>query len=69
MNEPILQQCLRMLEERCDFFSAESQKGESSFDRLWNGGHAAAYESARDMLRYALDGNREALNQFDYYGE
>lgn len=63
MNEPILQQCLRMLKERHEYF--EDTADFSSYDMC----KAEAYSSAYIMLQYALDGNREALNNFDYYGK
>lgn len=63
MNEPILQQCLRMLGERAEYFDRTADF--SSYDMC----KADAYNSAYTMLQYALDGDREALNNFDYYGE
>lgn len=63
MNEPILQQCLRMLKERYEYFDRNADLYSNDANK------AEAYGSAYQMLQYALDGNREALNQFDYFGE
>lgn len=63
MNEPILQQCLRMLKERYEYFDMTADFSSHDADK------AEAYNSAYMMLQYALDGNREALNNWDYFGE
>lgn len=57
-NEKLVWKVVKMLHERAQTWGK-------------NGDYytAQAYQSAHDMLLYALDGNEECLRQFDYYGE
>lgn len=54
----LLYQVVRMLWERADYFDKHDE-----YER------ACAYMIAHDILLYALDGNKEMLDQFDYYHE
>lgn len=55
-NEKLLWLALRILCERSQFWDIQGNQ-----DR------ANAYQSAHDILLYALDGNEECLKEFDYY--
>ncbi len=57
-NEKLVWKALKMLHQR-----AQVWEKNGNYDR------AQAYQSAHDILLYALDGNEEAMRQFDYYGE
>lgn len=57
-NEKLVWKVLKMLHERARYWEKESDLA-----------RASTYQSAHDMLLYALDGNEECLRQFDYYGE
>lgn len=69
MKEQLVRDCLRMFREREDYYKEEYNKEfdkGGSPDNLW--GMMMAYNSAASMLEYALNGDNEALAQFDYYG-
>lgn len=55
-NEKLLWLALRILCERSQFWGIQGNQ-----DR------ASAYQSAHDILLYALEGNEECLKEFDYY--
>lgn len=57
-NEKLVWKVLKMLHERARHWEKEPDLA-----------RASSYQSAHDMLLYALDGNEECLRQFDYYGE
>ena len=57
-NEKLVWKVVKMLHQR-----AQVWEKNGDYNR------AQAYQSAHDMLLYALDGNEECLRQFDYYGE
>lgn len=58
LNEKLIWKALKMLHQR-----AKAWEKNGNYDR------ACAYQSAHDILLYALDGNEECLRQFDYFGE
>lgn len=55
-NEKLVWKALKMLHERARYW-------EKNYDLI----RASAYQSAHDILLYALDGNEEYLRQFDTY--
>lgn len=57
-NEKLIWKAVKMLHERARYY--EKKHDPTS---------ANAYQSAHDILLYALDGNEECLLQFDYYRE
>jgi len=57
-NEKLIWKALKMLHKRARYWE--------EFGDLTRAG---AYQSAHDILLYALDGNEECLNQFDYFGK
>lgn len=57
-NEKLVWKVLKMLHQRAQHWQKTDDIS-----------RAQAYQSAHDMLLYALDGNEECLRQFDYYGE
>ena len=57
-NEKLVWKVVKMLHQRA---LHEQRKGDI--------GRWSAYQSAHDMLLYALDGNEDCLRQFDYYRE
>ena len=57
-NEKLIWKVVKMLYSRSEYW-----KVRKDYVR------AQAYQSAHDMLLYALDGNEECLRQFDYYRE
>ncbi len=56
-NEKLIWKALKMLHERAQYWEQTD----------WI--RASAYQSAHDILLYALDGNEECLRQFDTYGK
>lgn len=58
MNEELIIRALRMLEDRAEFWDREK-----NYDK------ADAYESAAEILYYAMTDNIESLAQFDTYRE
>lgn len=54
-NEKLIWNALKMLHERARYWERTDLV------------RASAYQSAHDILLYALDGNEEALRQFDTY--
>jgi hypothetical protein len=70
--ENITEMFLRMLKERQNYYNKEWEKCEiKGFGQsaALNIGKANAYENTRIMFEYVLAGNKEALAQFDYFGE
>ena len=63
----MIEQVLRMLGERYEWYNELCQKITDEKMRLTFQGLATAYDSARTMLEYAMDGNAEALAQFDTF--
>jgi len=57
-NEKLVWKVVKMFHERARYWEKHN-------DLI----RASAYQSAHDILLYALDGNEECLRQFDYYGE
>lgn len=57
-NEKLVWKALKMLHERARYW-------EKQYDLT----RASAYQSAHDILLYALDGDETGLQQFDTYGE
>ena len=68
MNEKLIYEVLRMLEERSAYYETKSGTKQSEFYEGVFCGKAGAYGSAVHMLRYALAGNEECLKEFDYFG-
>ena len=62
MNEKLIYEVLRMLNERRRFWSDNLDRANAVYT-------AMAYDSACDMLRAAIDGREDILREFDYYGE
>ena len=62
MDEQLIRDCLRMFRQRMQYWKKHSSTGEEY-------GMRCAYESAADMLEYAIDGDAEELANFDYYNE
>ena len=54
VNEFLIRECLRMLRDRSEYWENAGEYG-----------RCVAYESAADMLEYALDDNAECLAQYD----
>jgi len=68
MDEQLIRDCLRMLQDRKNYYQNTIKNGKSlNLDVDY--AVAGAYSSAATMLEYALQGNKEILSQFDYYGE
>lgn len=57
-NEKLVWKVVKMLHQRYTYCIIHGE-----------GTKAQAYQSAHDMLLYALDGNEDCLRQFDYYRE
>ena len=57
-NEKLVWQVVKILYKRARHWEKELDMA-----------RAQAYQSAHDILLYALDGNEECLRQFDYYEE
>ena len=70
MNEQLVRDCLRMLQERENYYRTEWRKrsmdGLKATDFLIM---ADAYSNAAMMLEYALQDNTEILRQYDYFVE
>ena len=70
MDEQLMQDCLRMYRERASFYEKvwldNYDHGHNNVECL---GKSDAYRNAATMLEYAMSGNKEALAQFDYFGE
>lgn len=57
-NEKLIWKVVKMLHQRAQYWDKHGCPEIS-----------VPYQSAHDMLLYALDGNEECLRQFDYYKE
>ena len=57
-NEKLVWKVVKMLYQRAQYWNKRNRHE-----------MAEAYQTAHDILLYALDGNEECLRQFDYYGE
>jgi hypothetical protein len=71
MNEQLMRDCLRMFQERASYYERiwldnYHHRGYNNVESL---AKSDAYQNAATMLRYALDGDKETLAQFDYFGE
>lgn len=72
MNEKLLMEVVRMLNEREEYSDAE-------YESAWNRGDfrtaskmfgkAVAYSVAHEMLTAALTGNEEILRKYDRFGK
>lgn len=60
-NETALEMCLRMLKERATYWDEHIISGHQDI--------AKTYETAADLLKYAMQNDIECLRQFDYYHE
>lgn len=58
INTDLLAQALRMLEDRRKYWEKHNDYHRST-----------SYESALCIIHAALAGDKDELNQFDYYGE
>ena len=58
-KERCLLRAYRLLQDRAHYY----------FTQYQDLSRATAYQSAADILRYAMEENWEALNQYDYYNE
>ena len=72
MNEKLLMEVVRMLNEREEYSDAkyESAWGHGDFrtaSKMF--GKAVAYSTAREMLTAALAGNEEILHGYDRFGK
>lgn len=72
MNEELLMEVVRMLNEREQYFDTEHKNALNRGDYRAASmmlGKSLAYDSAREMLMAALSGNTEILREFDYFGK
>lgn len=67
MNDKLIFRALRMLRKRADYWHKRGRKSTSAAVAAHAHTRASAYESACDILRYAIIGDEEALKEFDYY--
>lgn len=66
MDEKMVNLVLRMLNDRAEYWEKRGHQVDIEQEDTYFA-RAGAYASARDILQYALDGNLEAVNQFDTY--
>ena len=59
-KENAFEMCLRMFRDRAAFWNKHIMPGHQDI--------SATYETAANMLEYAMQNNIECLRQFDYYG-
>ena len=72
MNEKLVNDCVRMYRERAAyaFKWAKKYKERGEEDRHQEElTRAMAYDSAADMLVYAIEDREDNLRQYDYYGD
>ena len=68
MDEQLIRDCLRMLQDRKNYYQNTIKNGKSlNLDVDY--AVAGAYSSAATMLEYAIKQDKEILAQFDYYKE
>ena len=72
MNEKLVKDCVRMYRERATYAYKWAKKyqerGEEDHHQK-EFARAIAYDSAADMLVYAIEDREDMLRQCDYYGE
>lgn len=64
--EELIQKALNILKKRENYYGEHSRDSESYAVQCSNLDRACAYNTAWWILYYAINGNEEALNQFDY---
>jgi len=70
MDEQLMRNCLRMFQERASFYERVwLDNYNHGYNNVGYLGKSDAYQNAVTMLRYAINGDKEALSQFDYFGE
>lgn len=69
IDENLIYEAQRMLHERCVYYQRAESKTASEEFKIKYGIAATAYSSACNILLAAVQGNAEALKEFDYYGE
>lgn len=69
IDENLIYEAQRMLHERCMYYQLAENKTTNREFKICYGAMLSAYSSACDILLAAVQGNAEALRQFDYYGE
>lgn len=67
MNDKLILRALRMLRKRADYWQKRGRKSTSAAVSMYSYTRAGAYESACEILRYAIVGDEEALKEYDYY--
>lgn len=60
-KETALEMCLRMFKERAAYWDEHIISGHQDI--------AQTYETAANLLEYAMQNNIEYLREFDYYGK
>lgn len=60
-KETALEMCLRMFRERAAYWDEHIISGHQDI--------AQTYETAAELLEYAMQNNIEYLREFDYYGK
>ena len=69
IDENLISEAQRMLHERCAYYLRAQSKTTNKEFKIRYGAAFSAYHSACDILLAAVQGNTEALKEFDYYGE
>ena len=67
MNEELIARALRMLEDRADHYNYLASH--DAYKSSENIARACAYESAVNILYYAIEDKADCLAQFDTYRE
>lgn len=67
MNDKLIFRALRMLKKRADYWNERGRKTTSAAVAAHANTRASAYQSAYDILRYAILDNEECLKEFDCY--
>ena len=65
MNKELIARALRMLEDRAKYWEKTARPWSYPEDSA----RSCAYDSAAEILRYAMEDNIECLAQFDTYHE
>ena len=67
MNDKLILRALRMLRQRAAYYEKEYYKTMKIEKKALMLGEKSAYDSACDILRYAILDDEECLKEFDCY--
>ena len=69
IDENMIYEAQRMLHERCMYYYRAESTTVNRGSKIRYSALSSAYASACDILLAAVQGNAEALKEFDYFGE